>query len=54
MGWGQFDCVIIHQALHELRHKDYAVNFHRQIKNLGGVLKSMLTLNPSMIDIKEN
>lgn len=31
---GQYDVVIIHQALHELRHKDYAVNFHRQVRIL--------------------
>lgn len=37
-GWfedlGQFDVVIIHQALHELRHKAHAMNFHQQVKKL--------------------
>lgn len=31
---GQFDVVIIHQALHELRHKSYATTFHKQVKAL--------------------
>lgn len=31
---GQFDVVIIHQALHELRHKAYASTFHKQVKAL--------------------
>ncbi|MBJ8453517.1 class I SAM-dependent methyltransferase [Acinetobacter bereziniae] len=31
---GKFDAVIIHQALHELRHKEYASQFHQQIKKL--------------------
>ena len=31
---GQFDVVIIHQALHELRHKAYASLFHQQVKEL--------------------
>lgn len=26
--------MIIHQALHELRHKSYAQHFHDQVKNL--------------------
>ena len=30
----QYDVVIIHQALHELRHKDHATNFHQEIKSL--------------------
>lgn len=29
----KYDVVIIHQVLHELRHKAYAQNFHTQIKN---------------------
>lgn len=33
-GLGQFDYVIIHQALHELRHKSYAADFHRKVKKL--------------------
>lgn len=33
-GLGQFDVVIIHQALHELRHKAYASLFHHQVKTL--------------------
>lgn len=28
-----FDVVIIHQALHELRHKDFAKEFHMQVRN---------------------
>lgn len=31
---GQFDVVIIHQALHELRHKAYATIFHKQVSTL--------------------
>lgn len=30
----KFDLVIIHQALHELRHKKYAAIFHQQVKKL--------------------
>lgn len=30
----QYNVVIIHQALHELRHKSYAQDFHRQVKKL--------------------
>ena len=33
-GLGQFDVVIIHQALHELRHKAYASTFHKQVSTL--------------------
>lgn len=29
-----YDVVIIHQALHELRHKAYATNFHCQVQKL--------------------
>lgn len=29
----KFDMVIIHQALHELRHKAYAKNFHIQVRD---------------------
>lgn len=29
-----YDMIIIHQALHELRHKQYAVDFHKTIKKL--------------------
>ena len=36
-GWAdalaQYDLVIIHQALHELRHKAYALDFHKIVKN---------------------
>ncbi|MEQ1194823.1 class I SAM-dependent methyltransferase [Acinetobacter pittii] len=28
-----YDVVIIHQALHELRHKDFAKGFHIQVRN---------------------
>lgn len=31
---GQYDVVIIHQALHELRHKAYAEKFHQKVKML--------------------
>jgi len=31
---GQFDCVVTHQAVHELRHKRHAVTLHRQVRNL--------------------
>lgn len=31
---GQYDAIIIHQALHELRHKNYANQFHQQVKTL--------------------
>lgn len=31
-GLGQYDMIIIHQALHELRHKKHALNFHIQIR----------------------
>ena len=30
----KYDAIIIHQALHELRHKAYANQFHQQIKKL--------------------
>lgn len=30
----QYDVVIIHQALHELRHKHYATQFHQEVKSL--------------------
>ncbi|MDQ9021391.1 class I SAM-dependent methyltransferase [Acinetobacter sichuanensis] len=30
----QYDVIIIHQALHELRHKSYALNFHCQVRKL--------------------
>lgn len=33
---GIFDAVITNQAVHELRHKSYAENFHRQVKGLVG------------------
>lgn len=29
-----FDVIFIHQALHELRHKAYAAEFHRTVKTL--------------------
>lgn len=37
---GSFDAIITNQAVHELRHKDHAAEFHRQVKQLlnnGGV-----------------
>ena len=30
----KYDFIIIHQALHELRHKNYANQFHQQVKTL--------------------
>lgn len=30
----KYDFIIIHQALHELRHKKYAADFHKKVKNL--------------------
>lgn len=33
-GLGSFDFVVTNQAVHELRHKSYAVEFHRQVKPL--------------------
>ena len=34
-GWadelGKFDCVVTHQAVHELRHKRHAADLHRQV-----------------------
>ena len=29
----QYDVVIIHQALHELRHKAYATDFHKTVRS---------------------
>ncbi|MCV2367941.1 class I SAM-dependent methyltransferase [Roseateles oligotrophus] len=33
-GLGQFDFVLTHQAVHELRHKRYAAALHRQVRTL--------------------
>jgi SAM-dependent methyltransferase len=33
-GLGNFDCVITHQAVHELRHKRHAVGLHRAVSAL--------------------
>lgn len=30
-GLGLFDCVVTHQAVHELRHKRYATTLHKQV-----------------------
>lgn len=30
-GLGVFDCVVTHQAVHELRHKRYAATLHKQV-----------------------
>lgn len=30
----QYDVIVIHQALHELQHKSYALNFHCQVRTL--------------------
>jgi SAM-dependent methyltransferase len=40
MGLGKFDCVVTNQAVHELRHKSYASNLHRVVRevlNEGGM-----------------
>lgn len=31
---GLFDCVVTHQAVHELRHKRYAVELHKQVRKV--------------------
>jgi SAM-dependent methyltransferase len=31
---GLFECVATHQAVHELRHKQYAVSLHAQVRSL--------------------
>ena len=33
-GLGEFDVVVTHQALHELRHKDHATALHAQVRPL--------------------
>lgn len=33
-GLGTFECVVTHQAVHELRHKRYAVELHRQVRKV--------------------
>lgn len=33
-GLGVFDCVVTHQAVHELRHKRYAAGLHAQVRAL--------------------
>ncbi len=33
-GLGFFECVVTNQAVHELRHKQYAAGLHSQVKNL--------------------
>ena len=33
-GLGQFECVVTHQAVHELRHKRYASQLHAQVRSL--------------------
>ena len=34
VGLGKFDCVVTNQAVHELRHKRYAQEFHAQVKTI--------------------
>ena len=41
-GLGAFDFVITHQAVHELRHKDYASTLHAQVRMLLAVGGSYL------------
>lgn len=39
-GLGSFECVVTNQAIHELRHKRYAVALHRQVREMlspGGI-----------------
>jgi SAM-dependent methyltransferase len=31
---GQFDCILTHQTIHELRHKHHAANFHSQVLSI--------------------
>lgn len=33
-GLGSFECVVTNQAVHELRHKRYAVTLHRQVREV--------------------
>jgi SAM-dependent methyltransferase len=33
-GLGRFDFIVTHQAVHELRHKDYAATLHAQVRPL--------------------
>lgn len=33
-GLGSFECVVTHQAVHELRHKRYAVALHEQVRKV--------------------
>ncbi len=33
-GLGVFDCVVTNQAIHELRHKRYAVSLHTQVREI--------------------
>ena len=33
-GLGQFECVVIHQAVHELRHKRHAATLHDQVRQV--------------------
>jgi SAM-dependent methyltransferase len=40
LGLGMFECVVTHQAVHELRHKHHAVGLHQQVRGLltpGGI-----------------
>jgi SAM-dependent methyltransferase len=34
IGLGQFDCILTHQAVHELRHKQHAALLHRQVLSI--------------------
>ena len=43
----------INQLIHCISYKVYYVNFRETKKLFGGVLKSMLTLNEAIIDVKE-
>lgn len=33
-GLGKFDCVVTNQAVHELRHKSYASQLHKQVRTI--------------------
>ena len=34
VGLGTFECVVTHQAVHELRHKQYAAALHEQVRKV--------------------
>lgn len=34
IGLGQYECIVTNQAVHELRHKHYAIELHKQTRKL--------------------